>query len=174
MMEHIRRHTKLTFARLKECLFFAPESGVFTWLISQGTVKAGSVAGGIHKPTGYRLIRIDRIKYRCGRLAWLYMTGKWPKNEVDHEDRNNSNDVWSNLRDATSSQNTANRITPPNAIGFKGVRRRRTGFQARITKEGKAINIGVFPSAELAAGAYEKRAKELFGEFACLQSARAA
>lgn len=165
-MEHIRSHTKLSLERLKECLLYEPETGVFTWLVSHGTAKAGAFAGGVHKPTGYRLIRVDGIKYRTARLAWLYMKHAWPNGEVDHKDLDNTNDRWVNLRDATTSQNTANRILPPNAAGHKGVRRHGSGWQARITKDKKVISLGVFSTAALAADAYEKAAINLFGEFA--------
>ena len=54
------------------------------------------------------MIRIRGKAYYSHRLAFLYMTGEWPLEEVDHIDRNPYNDAWVNLRKATSSLNKWN------------------------------------------------------------------
>jgi len=45
---------------------------------------------------------------------------------------------------------------------------RKDSWTSRITKDGKEIHIGCFTTPEDAALAYNKKAKELFGEFATL------
>lgn len=103
-------------------------------------------------------------------LAWLYMTGEWPADEVDHEDTHRSHNWWSNLRAATSAQNAANRRTNVNnALGLKCVSRvARPGkqYRARIYIAGKRVHLGYFRTAEEASAAYFKKAQEVFGEFA--------
>jgi hypothetical protein len=166
MMEHIRRDRPLTAERLRHVIHYDPVSGLFTWVMSRGTAMAGNRAGSVHKPTGYRLIRIDGIKYRCARLAWLYMTGDWPPVEVDHRDLNFDNDRWLNLRAATQSQNSANRRRlRNNTTGHTGVRRRRTGWQARISVERRLITLGTFMTITEASAAYRAAKVEYFGEF---------
>ena len=67
------------------------------------------------------IIGINGKIYRAHRLAWLYMTGKWPKEEIDHKDTNSLNDKIENLRICNDFQNKANRKTPStNKTGFKG------------------------------------------------------
>jgi hypothetical protein len=46
-------------------------------------------------------------------------TGNWPDHEIDQEDRNRSNNRWSNLHPATRWQNAANRsIQSNNKLGI--------------------------------------------------------
>lgn len=51
---------------------------------------------------------------------------------------------------------------------MKGVRQRPSGaWEARITNDHKPIYLGQFPTDLEAAFAYDQKARELFGEFAC-------
>jgi HNH endonuclease len=113
----------LTVEELRSIIHYDPETGVWTWKISQqGYVQRGRVAGNIDKFSGYRRVCINHILYRSSRLAWLYMTGKWPPVTVDHDNRNRSDDRWNNLRLATATQNSMNiDVRADNASGFKGV-----------------------------------------------------
>ena len=47
---------------------------------------------------GYRIITIDSKDYCAHDLAWLYMTGEFPKGEVEPINGNNNDDHWCNLR----------------------------------------------------------------------------
>jgi len=72
---------------------------------------------------------------------------------------------------ATGSQNSQNRrLSCVNRSGFKGVswNESRKKWRAGICIEGKSIHLGRFTSAQEAARAYDAKAIELFGEFACL------
>src|SRR4051794_4935854 len=113
----------LTAERLREILSYDPETGLFTRLQSPRTGQryTGKQAGSI-KPSGYVKIRVDGRFYFAHRLAWTIMTGQNPPEAMDHIDCNPSNNRWSNLREATSSQNAANhRIRSNNSSGLKGV-----------------------------------------------------
>lgn len=91
--------------------------------------------------------------------------------EWDHKDYNKHNNLRSNLRLATRSQNMANRPAPKqNSSGYKGVRwhNRRSKWQARITVNYKEIHLGYFDNIEEAAVAYNNAAMKFFGEFAYL------
>jgi len=124
--------TELTAERLREVLRYEPETGVFVWRVRAARrIHVGAVAGNISPSSGYRFIGVDCRLYGAHRLAWLYMTGEWPKHQVDHVNMDCADNRWANLRDATCSQNTANScVRINNKSGFKGVswdkRRRRT------------------------------------------------
>jgi len=91
--------------------------------------------------------------------------------ETDHADRNGLNNQKHNLRICTKSQNRMNRKKyVKNSSKYKGVTWAKYAkkWRARIQINIKAIFLGHFLLEEEAALAYNKKAKELFGEFAYL------
>ena len=146
----------LTQSRLKEVLEYNPDAGDWKWLKTLANRSpAGSTAGYRYKD-GYKNITIDKKKYQTSRLAWLYMTGNWPENEIDHIDRDNNNDKWSNLREATKSENAFNRNTfKNNTSGTKGVYwyDRTKQWMASIGVDRKLIHLGYFHTKEEAISA---------------------
>ncbi|MFW4291481.1 HNH endonuclease [Salmonella enterica subsp. enterica serovar Paratyphi C] len=46
---------------------------------------------------GYIRIYINKKWYLAHRLAWLYVTGKWPINVIDHINRNKADNRFINL-----------------------------------------------------------------------------
>lgn len=91
---------------------------------------------------------------------------------VDHRDRNPLNNQRENLRIATRSQNMANRrsMKEGGTSQYLGVSyvASRNRWQANIQKDKKYIRLGYFKTEIEAAEAYDKKAKELHGEFANL------
>lgn len=159
----------LTQSKLKSQLHYDPETGVFTRAsVPFGShAKVGDVAGSLHH-TGYIRIYVFGKCYAAHRLAWLYMTGKWPKNLIDHKDMNRTNNAFTNLRDCTKSQNLMNtKKSKANKSGHKGVswHKATKKWMTAITVQGKSIYLGVFNSAEDAAMIYKNYAKSLHGEF---------
>ena len=157
----------LTIEQLKEVLEYNPDTGVFTWIKSTQQTKAGSVAGN-KTNQGYIRISVKRKRYLAHRLAYLYTTGNFPENSIDHINHIRHDNRWTNLRDATNSQNHANRVKHKNnKSGYKGVSWHKTNkkWRAKIEYMYKDIHIGYYTTAEEASEAYKKKAIELFGEF---------
>ncbi len=91
------------------------------------------------------------------------------KQEAEHIDRNGLNNQRSNLRVATRSQNCSNRKLFKNSKSkLKGVSFHNEKWRATICLNKKCYHIGYFKTKEDAALAYNKKAKELHGEFSCL------
>ena len=113
---------EITQNRLKEILHYDPNTGVFVWVEARGSVKIGKRAGTL-KTTGYISIVIDRNLYFAHRLAWLYIEGFTPHNiEIDHINRDRSDNRWSNLRLASRLCNIRNSgIMNTNKSGVTGV-----------------------------------------------------
>ena len=110
---------------------------------------------------------------RCISRNFIYMhrviLGLVPSSGLfaDHIDGNGLNNVRSNLRTATKSQNEYNRgKRAHNTSGFKGVCKSLNKWRAGIKFKGKYTHLGNFSSPILAAKAYDKKAKILHGEFA--------
>lgn len=91
--------------------------------------------------------------------------------DVDHIDRDGLNNVRSNLRAATRSQNMANMPKVRGSSKYKGVSLcKATGkWAAHIRGENsRSVHLGRFKTEEEAYAAYCKAARELRGEFALL------
>lgn len=149
-------------AKLLRTLFhYDPATGIFTNRVARKRARPGQPAGCLVK-TGYVMIGIGGRLYRAHRLAWLYMTGEWPSERLDHKNRIRSDNRFCNLREVTNAKNMQNVATPhaDNATGFLGVSRHGSGFRAQIMSEGRYVSLGTFRTAELASQAYW-RAKEM-------------
>lgn len=158
--------SSITLDRLKTILHYDKYTGIWTWLSCRKKHLIGKRAD--HQRDNkrpYRIVTIDGRKYYSHRLAWFYVTGEWPSQDLDHEDTDKGNNIWLNLRLATDSQNNANKI-PVSRTVPKGVDKIRWGFQARIKVNLKSIHLGTFQSAEEAHEAYAQAAEKYFGEFA--------
>jgi hypothetical protein len=155
----------ITAERLRAILHYDPETGIWTWLIRPSDKVAPGTKTGFGGPSGfYPCIFFERRKYLAHRLAFLYMTGDWPPQEVDHINGDKQDNRWVNLRLASKSQNMANVPWKGNQSGFKGVTlHKQSGlWMARCRKR----FFGYFRTAEEASEAYRKGVVEEYGEFA--------
>jgi len=122
-------------------------------------------------PNGYLRGRIngERRPVFFHRIVMGSPAGK----NIDHINGDKLDNRRSNLRVCTVSQNQMNakktRIGKT-ASAFKGVdwvqRNTINPWRAKIKMNGKQVHLGCFSNELLAAIAYDKKAKELFGEFA--------
>lgn len=128
---------ELTQNILKELLTYNPDTGIFTWnyrnikwfsslreLNRWNNRYANTIAGNIHTSGSktYNIIRINYKAFKSHRLAFLYMNGNFPVNEVDHIDGNSLNNKWNNLRDVDHKTNSKNKkIRKTNVSGTQGV-----------------------------------------------------
>lgn len=153
----------LTQERLKEVLDYDPETGEFTWKMSNRGLQ-GKLAGRLHH-SGYWLIKIDGILYAGHQLAWLYVNGQLLKN-LDHEDRVRHHNWIKNLRPSTRAQNIVNSaVRADNRSGIKGVRCLKGRWQARISYQKRLVNLGYYDTKEEAGEVRELAGWLLYGEF---------
>jgi hypothetical protein len=160
----------LTTERLREVLAYNPETGILTWIKKTSPsvrIQIGNVAGSPNV-RGYPQISIDGVLYGAHRLAFLFMLGRWPVDQVDHINLIRDDNRWRNLREATRAENRRNiRTLRNNTSGFKGVSKQtHGGWQARITIDGHLKHLGTFVSPEEAHTAYYRAATKHFGKFA--------
>jgi hypothetical protein len=149
-----------------ECLkklSYNKETGIFTWNFD-GTrgVKAGDVAGSKTKD-GYIILSVRGNKLFAHRVAWFFVNGEFPHGNIDHINRNKSDNRIANLRNASASQNAQNREKNlKNTSGYKGVtwHKRDKRWQSAITVQGKVIHLGYYKSAEDAYAAYVEASKK--------------
>ena len=100
----------ITQLSLKTHLHYSPDSGEFTWIAPNPharRIRVGDRAGRSLK-SRYIQIGISGKYYLAHRLAFLYMTGKFPHKTVDHINGDPSDNRWKNLREVTNQDNSRN------------------------------------------------------------------
>lgn len=162
----------ITQERLKSLLSYDPETGVFRWLAKPSPYASKMTVGsraGCQDGKRYRVLAIDQVTYGEHRLAWFYVYGTWPEEQIDHINGNKSDNRISNLRIATAGENQRNRgAMKSNTTGFKGVtfEANRNKYKAAITHNHKCYNLGRFDTAEEAHLVYCRAADRLHRDFA--------
>lgn len=114
-----------------------------------------------------------RTDYSSGGKKTIYMhrfVANTPDDlTCDHINHNTLDNRKENLRNCSHQDNMLNRkISPSNTSGFKGVSRYNGKWYAKVSKGKKIVFRKSFPTKIEAAHAYDKVAKEVFGEFANL------
>lgn len=140
---------------LKKYLTYHPDLGIFTSNVKRLRYIDGEPVG-YTKKNGYIEIYLNGGYHYAHRLAWLYMTGEFPIDNIDHLDGNPQNNKWKNLRLANQSINTKNQKSKKsNKTGKIGVfyRKDREKWIAYIKVDYKRINLGTFLNFEDAATA---------------------
>ena len=166
------KESLITQDYLKSILNYDPDSGAWSWIISpRPGLTVGSQADHVD-PYGYKLIVINYKAYLASRLAWLYMTGKWPEYTVDHKNNDNTDDKWENLRLATYSQQCMNRRVRkdrkydlPRGVEAVVTGGRFNGYRAVLMVNRKKYRSSLTQSAEEAHKAYIELSKQHHGEF---------
>lgn len=146
----------LTPERARELFAYEPTIGILTNRIDRcSTSLTGNVAGTLEK-NGRMRVAVGANKYLVHRVIWLYMTGAWPSNVIDHIDGNPANNVWGNLRDVPLSINAQNQKNhhENNKVGFAGVDAHRGRWRAQIRVNYTKKHIGMFDTPEEAHQAY--------------------
>ena len=163
----------LTQEYLKEALDYDPETGVFKWRMDRPSshfpdwrgrngwsknISSDLIAGSPSKPTkrnplSYLIIGLSGKNYKAHRLAWLYVYGEWPSEDIDHINQNTLDNSIDNLRLSVDKLNHRNRTKyRNNKSGIPGV-----SFYTRLQKwqaegqqiiDGKRVRhyLGVFTS----------------------------
>lgn len=153
--------------KIKTIMRYDPDTGHFIRLIATNNrVKVGEICGFVDID-GYRRIRVGSLQL-AHRLAWIYMTGEWPEEEIDHRNRTRDDNRWSNLRPAGRSENSFNmKNGKPNSCGFRGVISTKSNkFEAAISARKERFYLGTFDTPEEAHMVYKEAAIRLHGEFA--------
>jgi hypothetical protein len=159
--------SELTKAIVRELIDYNPDSGVLRWRkrarrwftstnacnswnaknsgkTAFTTIRNGYLSGAIfHKP------------YFAHRVIWLWMTGRWPDSQTDHENHDRTDNRWCNLYKATNQENGRNQsLRCDITSGHTGVRKIPNGtFQARIKVDDQEHHLGCYPTLDAAVAA---------------------
>lgn len=164
---------------IRENLRYDPETGLLWWTKQRfgvGPLRAMDKPVGSLRPDGYLGFCARKgAKKRgllCHRVAWFLHTGEWPDNQIDHANNTRADNRIVNLRPADYKENGRNKLkqAKPATSQYKGVgwHKLNVKWVSRIKVGGRCKQLGYFNTEEEAALAYDKAAKELFGEYANL------
>jgi len=162
---------ELAWGVLRELLDYDAGSGIFTWRQRDrswfksdkscqlwNARDSGKRAGCIQrrKRNGYRSrhIRLLGKSYMEHRLAWMWMMGEMPKGQIDHINRDATDNRWSNLKQSTCDENSKNHsMRANNSSGVTGVYWKTDAGKwcAVCGLGGKSHHLGYFDDIEEAA-----------------------
>ena len=100
----------------------------------------------------------------------MYVHGAVPEDEIDHRDRNPSNNAIRNLRECDRNKNMMNStIRSDNRSGCKGVswRSKSNKWVVQLSMGGEQKWLGEFTDLNEAIRFCKSKSKELYGEFYC-------
>ena len=148
----------MTQDELKARLHYDPITGIFLRILRDRRKPAGHVNGD-----GYVHIRVGGKSHKAHRLAWLYMTGAWPDDMLDHRNGKRADNRFSNLRQADRAINSQNlrEARKDNKLKVLGVSQYGRRFIARIQVEGRQRYLGSFDTAALAHAVYLVAKREI-------------
>jgi hypothetical protein len=156
----------ITQQELRRRLHYDPDTGIWTWLVGQRRDKRAGRLGGNSRGQKYWYVYIKELDFAqngksttSSHLAYFYMTGRWPDEEMDHINNIAVDDRWQNLRPVTRAQNEWNKGKyRNNKSGAKGVYFQHGKWVARIRRNGIRQTIGNFLTPHEAAAAYQRAA----------------
>jgi hypothetical protein len=139
------------------------------WVSGLARSWIGEEAGFMHH-SGRRYIRIRGKEFPASRIIWTMFYGKIPRGkEIDHKDRNPSNDRISNLRIVSRALNMRNKSDyKSNSSGYRGVSlHKETGrWRPYCCVGGKMIYDGLYANIEEAAQVAARLRKKHHGKYA--------
>ena len=154
------------FALIKEHFKYDAVRGKLFWRTGE---KRGHAVPLRKSPFGYLNIHWLQMDWRVHRIIWMLVNDEPLEysDEIDHRNRIRDDNRPSNLRKATHQQNQWNAgLRSDNTSGIRGVcKKPNNRWEANITVNGKPQYLGLFKSPQEAAEAYQKKARELRGEY---------
>ena len=146
----------LTYEKAVELFDYNPSTGDLLRRVYRASVAAEGDIAGTKNGCGYLQIVVDGRYYLAHRLAWLLYYGEWPKNNLDHINRDRADNRIENLREAGQEENTKNRtLNVNNKSGVCGVcwNKTRSNWMAYISVKGKHKTLGGFDNFDEAVAA---------------------
>lgn len=150
------KENKITQAQVKDLISYSPLTGLFKWVGCKKHNRNGFPAGSIKVSKSgnrYLMLYLNGFRYRAHRIAFLYMTGSFPCDEVDHINGDGMDNRWRNLREVTTTENSRNqKLRCTNKSGVSGVcwDKHKRKWAAAIHDNCKRIHLGFFDKKDSA------------------------
>ena len=154
----------LTADRVRELFDYDATNGSLSWK-KPGRGRRPNLIAGNKQKNGYSKTWVDGSYFYNHRIIWLWVTGSWPKQDIDHINCDPSDNRFENLRVVSCSTNHENLRSPcvGNTSGYLGVSWDSYNqiFKAQIKANGKHFHIGCFTDPADAHAAYVSAKRKL-------------
>jgi hypothetical protein len=123
---------------------------------------------GDNNGKGYLQVTVKGKRYYVHRVIFFLFHGRWPKDQIDHINKDKTDNRIENLRECSRSENHRNRADikgrdlPRNVYIDKSTGR----YRVQITINNKKISLGCYPNIELAQLVASEAREKYYGEFA--------
>jgi len=157
----------ITQKEVQRLFNYNKKTGILCWKVRHSGIKFGSI--GHLRDDGYVSFRIKGRSYLAHRLIWLGISGYFPEHDIDHIDRNRSNNAWNNLREVSRQCNLRNTDNFwHNTSGIKGLYwdKFRSKWKAQIQVNGKSKYLGRFTDSTEAI-CHRLAAEQCLGWYGC-------
>jgi len=157
---------KISIKKLNNTFRYDSKTGLL-WRRHPYHKKEMDTPAGWKSPKGHIIVCVFGTNFKAHRIVWAMQTGRWPTKQVDHKNRNGSDNRWHNLRLASNGQNRSNSKTGRNSrSGFKCVTVTPSNkFVAYFKKKNTRVHLGTFLTPQEAHAAYVTAAAKQYGEF---------
>jgi len=145
----VTKEKPLTREYLAERLQIIPEQGKFIWASCPRKDFLVGTEAGVKNAYGYRVIKIDQVRYRASHLMILWQTGSLPTEEVDHINGDPFDDRAENLRCVSRVENSKNlKLYSKNKHGAPGIRHRGGLYSVKVGSGKNETSVGSFKTLE--------------------------
>ena len=144
------------FDYIRSWLTYDPETGALYWSKSGGDRRVKGRQWGSKSSSGYINGAVMGRSYRAHTIIWIYMTGEYPSEHIDHINGVRDDNRWCNLRMVSNKENSRNSsLSSSNKTGVTGVylMKRDGVYVANICVDGKTLYLGRYKELSSAAKA---------------------
>jgi len=133
----------------------------------KGSRYNGTTAG-VSNGKGYLQVRVAGKAIYAHRLVYFICTGGWPKDQIDHINKDNTDNRIKNLRECSRSQNHMNRKTKPGRDLPRNVYLEPSTNKYRVVLRlnNKPMSFGCYKTVEQAKSVARQAREKYYGEFA--------
>jgi len=141
---------------LKKYIKYDPDTGQMFRILRLSKTQTEHTCNQLVKGSnnrGYKWLRLHGLMFLAHRLAWFYMIGEHPVDEIDHINGDRQDNRWCNLRQVTPFENSRNQGNrQDNTSGCRGVTfHKHSGkWVARISHKGIRYDLGYFSNIDAA------------------------
>jgi hypothetical protein len=161
----------ITQAYLKSLLNYDKDTGLFFWknrpesffkskraYVQWNKRYADKLAGTTKNDSGYVIISINKELFRAHRLAWMFVYGTMPTNQIDHINGVRNDNRLGNLRDTKQGENHKNkRLLSTNKTGYHGITMHTSGkYRVKAWSKNVQYNLGYYLKIDDAIAARKK------------------